>query len=45
MTALATLQVGGTLGLYPIDLLNGKAASLGDLTEDVTDIAVPLGQN
>jgi hypothetical protein len=45
VTALATLQVGGAAGLYKIDLLNGKAVSLGDLTEDVTDIAVPLGQS
>jgi hypothetical protein len=42
VTALATLQVGGTPGLYRIDLFTGKASSLGELTEDVTDIAVPL---
>jgi Domain of unknown function (DUF4394) len=43
--ALATLGVGGQYGLYQIDLLTGKATSLGDLTENVTDIAVPLGQS
>jgi hypothetical protein len=42
--ALATLQVGGSYGLYRIDLLTGKAESMGALTEQVTDIAVPLGQ-
>jgi hypothetical protein len=42
VTALATLRVGGTPGLYRIDLFTGKASSLGELTEDVTDIAVPL---
>ena len=42
--ALATLQVGGGYGLYRINLLTGRAESMGALTEQVTDIAVPLGQ-
>jgi hypothetical protein len=45
VTALATLQVDGAYGLYKIDLLNGKATRLGDLAQDVTDIAIPLGQS
>ena len=44
VTALATLQVDGKYGLYKIDLLNGKATSLGELAQDVTDIAIPLGR-
>jgi len=42
--ALATLQVNGDYGLYRINLLTGKAESMGALTEQVTDIAVPLDQ-
>jgi hypothetical protein len=45
VTALATLQVDGKYGLYKVDLLNGKATSLGELARDVTDIAIPLGQS
>jgi hypothetical protein len=45
LTALATLQVDGTYGLYRINLLTGKAESMGALSEQVTDIAVPLGQS
>ena len=44
-TALATLQVAGTYGLYRINLLTGKAESMGALSEQVTDIAVPLDQS
>ena len=44
-TALATLQVDGTYGLYRINLLTGKAESMGALSEQVTDIAVPLDQS
>jgi Domain of unknown function (DUF4394) len=44
VTALATLQVNGGYGLYRIDVLTGKAESIGDLTDKVTDLAVPLGQ-
>ena len=43
MMALATLNVGGNYGLYRIDVLTGKAEPLGELAQDVTDIAVPLG--
>lgn len=42
--ALATLQVDGGYGLYRINLLTGKAESMGALSEQVTDIAVPLDQ-
>jgi len=42
--ALATLQAGGGYGLYRINLLTGRAEAMGPLTEQVTDIAVPLGQ-
>ncbi len=42
--ALATLQVGGGYGLYRVDLLTGKAESMGTFTDQVTDIAVPLDQ-
>jgi hypothetical protein len=42
--ALATLQVGGNYGLYRVDLLTGKAESMGTFTDQVTDIAVPLDQ-
>jgi hypothetical protein len=44
-TALATLQVDGTYGLYRINLLTGRAESMGALSEQVTDIAVPLDQS
>lgn len=42
--ALATLQVGGGYGLYRIDLLTGRAELMGPLSEQVTDISVPLDQ-
>lgn len=42
--ALATLQVDGDYGLYRINLLTGRAESMGALPEQVTDIAVPLDQ-
>ncbi len=40
---LASLSVGGVSGLYGIDMLTGKAISLGTLG-DVVDLAVPLSQ-
>ncbi len=45
VAGLATLQVGGKWGLYRVDLLSGKATSMGELTDDVTDIAIPLTQS
>jgi Domain of unknown function (DUF4394) len=44
VSGLATMQVGGTWGLYRVDLLSGKATSMGELTDDVIDIAIPLTQ-
>lgn len=42
--ALATMVVGGSAGLYEIDLLIGKATLLGEFGAMVVDIAVPLNQ-
>jgi hypothetical protein len=42
---LASLSVGGITGMYGIDMLTGKAISLGALGDStVVDIAVPLNQ-
>jgi Domain of unknown function (DUF4394) len=42
---LASLSVGGVTGMYGIDMLTGKAISLGALGDStVVDIAVPLNQ-
>lgn len=42
--ALAVMTVGGFAGLYDINVLTGKASSLGSFTGAVVDIAVPLNQ-
>lgn len=42
--AWASLTVGGTQGLYEINLVNGSASKVGDLPAGVTDIAVPLAR-
>ncbi len=42
--AFASLNVGGQRGLYSINLLNGRATSLGALGGDVVDLAFPLAQ-
>jgi hypothetical protein len=41
---LATLSVGGTSGLYRIELLTGAATPLGPLGDAVVDLAIPLSQ-
>lgn len=43
-TGLAALVVGGTTGLYGIDVLTGKAQLFGALGDSVVDLAVPLDQ-
>lgn len=41
-TGFATLNVGGAAGLYRINLLTGKATSIGALAEGMTAISVQL---
>jgi hypothetical protein len=41
---LAVLSVGGTSGLYGINLLTGEASSIGALGAPVVDLAIPLSQ-
>ena len=42
---VASLSVGGVTGMYGVDMLTGKASSLGTLGDSmVVDIAVPLAQ-
>jgi hypothetical protein len=42
--AFATLSVNGRYSLYQVNLLTGKASSLGSYNKSVVDIAVPLNQ-
>lgn len=42
--AFATLGVNGGRALYRIDLLTGRATSVGWLGQNVSDLAFPLGQ-
>ncbi len=39
--ALLGLKVGGTTGLYNLDLATGKAAKIGNVGTDIIDIAIP----
>ncbi len=39
--ALAALTVGGANGLYQVDLMTGKAASLGNLSTALIGLAIP----
>ncbi len=40
-TALAAFSVGGKSGLYIIDLNSGKASKIGNLTGQITGVAIP----
>lgn len=42
--AYAALTVGGRSSLYAVTLFNGEARRVGALPQQVTDIAIPLGQ-
>lgn len=42
--ALAALVIGGSAGLYDIDLLTGAASSRGSFNTQVIDIAIPINQ-
>lgn len=40
-SALAALSVAGTSSLFTIDLASGKAAKIGNFTQQITGIAIP----
>ena len=40
-SALAALSVAGTSSLFTIDLTSGKAAKIGNFTQQITGIAIP----
>jgi Domain of unknown function (DUF4394) len=42
VSAFASLTVGGSSGLYEIDLFTGRASHRGNFAVGVTDIAIPL---
>jgi hypothetical protein len=44
-TALAVMQVGGTRGLYSVNLSSGAVTLIGPLGADVSEIAVTLQGN
>ena len=43
--AFATLEVGGQFTLFRVDLLTGAASRVGDLDQDVSDLAIALDQH
>lgn len=43
-SGFAALTVGGQSAFYTVDVLNGRAAKVGNFDLDTIDIAIPLGQ-